>query len=858
MSNDETHHRMVALNIVALLISSKGLGRNSYLGNLLFNSDQKMPENYTEHVQMKICWSAFLPGDPFITQMLDVRAQVTLRLPKISPPKHCGDPNDHRLCPMCHKDIGAIQDGVLIERDPPQLKIPINGGFQFITRYIEDYNRKVCFGYHYRTPAEQSNVGDKPDHLQHSISYRFIHMFIHATLLFLDELDYLSEIDLPKPEHFREHFEKDYALLAEQVNDDEHCYLWLFKLFNHLLDEQFIQEGLLDNHEKVVQFEKCLEKQLLFTHMNSIAEEIRQCRVAYIDFVRQCDEKFSMKRYVDELEENEQRFPLLRYFNVTNIHTVDPMNEFSSKIRMLPYGNKTYPMTTFLLQKMDNYANIRYLYPIVAFTCHLTQKFDYRIKRNDALIKTISEYLNQGSDSEITTELYNKFVDAWYKITLKDVQYGCHRLKLEHNISQDEFAQNTKLAMVLLNTTKDESGILLTVCLNIIGELQNEIVRFFHETVIGNSGNSRRQRAIPIQSIRAEHLLNLTANDISLKLITDGFTINYEYDMGKDIIYDYEEVELTLCNIISRLPLINTEKINYFNYQFELYGENTSLINEVRARVKQELLIDDERTKLRGYISEMSNEGILHYLGSLDYVFTYLSTIADDFGQDPSSIQVFVQNYISSTACLNENVLRRQPFSIINLKYIIDLYELLEERAFDQVLRPYFKQELCEETFPPNERTRLIEEFIDSTSNNKKSAACFQNLNCWIAILKRIMVRVLSNVSVHLDVPLNLYLRRHDLWTGDITFADIQSITVSDDILLKHTFVILKGLEMRQDYLRTRTTQTEMDLQKTGATELQTSQGQIHQATTWHVTDTKSGNVPKVIGARKGADKKLR
>ncbi|CAF5229950.1 unnamed protein product, partial [Rotaria magnacalcarata] len=87
---------------------------------------------------------------------------------------------------------------------------------------------------------------------------------------------------------------------------------------------------------------------------------------------------------------------------------------------------------------------------------------------------------------------------------------------------------------------------------------------------------------------------------------------------------------------------------------------------------------------------------------------------------------------------------------------------------------------------------------------------------------------------------------------------DIQSITVSDDILLKHTFVILKGLEMRQDYLRTRTTQTEMDRQKTGATELQTSQGQIHQATTWHVTDTKSGNVPKVIGAGKGAGKKLR
>jgi hypothetical protein len=875
MKNDDVHRRLVALNIVALLISCRALRRNSYLGNLLFNSDQKMPENYTEHVQKKICLPAFLSNDPFIVQMLDVRTQVTIRLPRISPRKrfiyqcsadcpwifyfeNCGDPNDRRLCPMCKKDIGAIQDGVLIQRDPPQLKISIDDGFKFITKYIEDYNRKICFGYHDRKPAEENNTGEKPEHLQHSISYRFIHMLIHAMLLFLNELDYLPEFDLPKPEHFREHFEKDYALLVQQLEDDDQCYLWLVKLFNHLLDEKFIQEGLLDNREKVVQLETCLEKQLIFEHIDSVAEEVRQYKIAYMDFLRQCDEKFSMERYVDELEENQQRFPLLHYFNVTNIHTANPMNEFSSKLRILPYGNEMYPITTFLLKKMDDYANIRYLYPIIAFTSHLIQKFDYRIKRNDASSKTISDYLNQGSDSEITMELYKQFVDAWYKITLKELRYGCQTAKLEHNTPKDEFAKNTKFAVVLLNTSKDESGILLAACLHTMAELQNEIVNFFHDTIIGNAGNFRRQRAIPIQSIRPEHVLNLTVNDISLKLITDGFTINFEYGMSKDIIYDYEEIELTLCNMISRLPLINTEKMNYLNYQFELYGENTSLINDVRARVKQELLTDDERTKLRGYILDMSNEGILHYLGSLDYVFTYLSTSTDEFGQDPPNIQAFVQTYISSTACLNENVLRRQPFSTISLKYIIDLYELLEETAFDQVLRPYVKQELCEETFPSNERTRLIEEFIDSTSNNKKIAVRFQNLTCWIGILKRIMVRVLSNVSVHLNVPLNLYLGRHDLWTGDTTTADIQSIAVNDDILLQHTFVILKGLETRRDRLLSGTTQPGIDRQKTGANELQTSQGQIHQATTWHVTDGNSGNAQKVIGAGKGSSKKLR
>jgi hypothetical protein len=120
------------------------------------------------------------------------------------------------------------------------------------------------------------------------------------------------------------------------------------------------------------------------------------------------------------------------------------------------------------------------------------------------------------------------------------------------------------------------------------------------------------------------------------------------------------------------------------------------------------------------------------------------------------------------------------------------------------------------------------------------------------------MVRVLSNVSVHLDVPLNLYLGRHDLWTNNITVADIQTITVSDDVLLQHTFIILKGLETRRDRLLSGTSQADIDRNKTSANELQTSQGQINQAKAWHVTDNRSGNTPKVIGTGKGSGKKLR
>jgi hypothetical protein len=144
--------------------------------------------------------------------------------------------------------------------------------------------------------------------------------------------------------------------------------------------------------------------------------------------------------------------------------------------------------------------------------------------------------------------------------------------------------------------------------------------------------------------------------------------------------------------------LIDTDKLRFLNYQFELYGENTSLINDVRARIKQQQSPNDERTKLHRLLVGMNNDDILNYLGSLDYVFTYLRNSVLENATETTTVQTFVEHYIHSHACLNENILRRPPFSTVQLQYIIDLYEMIEENSFDQVLRAYVKKEFVEET----------------------------------------------------------------------------------------------------------------------------------------------------------------
>jgi hypothetical protein len=122
------------------------------------------------------------------------------------------------------------------------------------------------------------------------------------------------------------------------------------------------------------------------------------------------------------------------------------------------------------------------------------------------------------------------------------------------------------------------------------------------------------------------------------------------------------------------------------------------------------------------------------------------------------------------------------------------------------------------------------------TLDKETLADCFCHIDCWISMLKRLMIRVLMNTNVSIDVPLQLYLERTDLWTGNATESDIQSIEVTDKILLQHTYVILRGLERKRDKISTATVRQDDQQRNDNNNNPQTSVGQIYQAKTWMPT----------------------
>ena len=853
ISKIELHQRLIALNMMVVCLSTRSLPQSTQLGTLLFNNHRRMPESYVHHIQ-SVCLLGFIINDPIATQMIDVKTRVQERLNVgqiqrqrsflfqcsqecrwIFHFEDCGVPNSRSRCPLCKKDIGAERYAVLIARNPPQIQLTIDQGFQIIDEYLNAFNQQVRVGYYNTKSADQSGFGEKSDHLNRPISFRFIHMLTNAQLLVLFELGYLSidnlqrQMNITNQRHFHEHFEKDYQLLTKSCTDPDQCYIWLYKLINHMLSPTLIKQGQLNTQMKVINMEQTIEQTIIFPHIVSFTDEINQYRLAYIEFIRERNSQAHFTDYLEELRENNRIYPLLNFFNCSRIITVNPLDEFRVKMETLPFSNKLYPITTFLLQRLNHYANIQHIYPIVELTNYLLHKYNHRIKRNDAVSKTIEECLNDTkTDQQQTMKiLLNQFIHAWYKLDLKEVQVGCQRPAVDRPMNAANFAQDTSLATLLVKP-KDANCLLVLAYLHTLSKMQNEIIGYFSNMILNQT---TKNVSIPVQAIKAEHVFRFDANDLSTKLVRDGFVINFEYGKGRDLIYDYEEIEITLRNLVSCLYSLDCDNLHSFHYQFELYAENTSLITQIRQRIRQQPLPANERLKLSKLLVNMNDDEIIHFMGSLDYLFTYLCNINEN--ETDETLQTFVEKHIERQDCLNEYIFRRPPFSTISLVYIIVLYELMEEIAFDKVLRTYVKTELRDIQLTDDV---TFDRFIAQTYAKVGIPKVLQSSVAWIGTLKRLLVRVLNASTIHLDTPLQYYLARIDLWSSDVTEDDLESIELDEAFLLRHTYILLCELESREK----RVNQVESEITTKQA--IPSVEEQRTMARTWHTTNSTAGD----------------
>ncbi|CAF0889920.1 unnamed protein product [Adineta ricciae] len=144
------------------------------MSNIFFTNERQMPISYLDHIQ-SICLLGFVFGDPIVTQMLDVRTRIQERLDTHQIVRknsfmyqcsqecqwmfyleNCGVPNSRSRSPLCKKDIGAEQYGVLVVHQPPQIQLTIDQGFQMINQHLDTLNPYVPLGYSKTDRADES------------------------------------------------------------------------------------------------------------------------------------------------------------------------------------------------------------------------------------------------------------------------------------------------------------------------------------------------------------------------------------------------------------------------------------------------------------------------------------------------------------------------------------------------------------------------------------------------------------------------------------------------------------------------------------------------------------------------------
>ncbi|CAF1410957.1 unnamed protein product [Didymodactylos carnosus] len=676
----------------------------------------------------------------------------------------------------------------------------IEEGFRAIDQYIAKYDQRNRYGYCVQpVKTEHSAAGDTVDHLN-PITFRLLHMFTHVMMMMLYQFKYIEQNE-NQLSYFTAHYEKDCRLIGDIISSPDDYPVWLYKIVNHMMNANIHISGILDTNQNVVQFEKHIEQTLVFKHIQSISNEIKQYKVAFIDFVRKENAEPIFNDFVNELAENEEKYTLLNFFSVTKINNAT-LDEFRSTFQLLPYARNLYPLTDYILQHLPEIENLSLLFPLVQFCNLLLDKFNHRISRDDAATNDIGFYLTNNQDN-ILSLAFEQFRTAWYQLTLKEVQYNCQSRKPDREGSIESFSKNVKLAFFLLNTSKDDSSICLLGCFQTLAKLQNVIVNYFRQInepmteIIENE----KKRPTLVQKIKPEHTLNLNVREFISILDRDGFMVNHEYGKSKEVLYDFDQIESRLRFIIGKIRLIDPDKFIFFNlvlchitiaYQFELYNQDVSLFNDIRRYIKQQSLSNNDKTKLSTLLSNAKADEIRKYLGSLDYVFTYPRNARDS--DNTWTIRTFVENVVNNKAHLHEYVTSQEPFASIHLKYVISLYELVEELVFNEVMSNYVKQEMTSEACASEEeKLSIIDQFVQSTYANATTPQALKDSSVWMSVLKRIIIRVIA-ANVDLNVPLQIYLERTDMWSEDSveTYPDRDVLPIEIYIPIGISFFVAK------------------------------------------------------------------
>ena len=358
--------------------------------------------------------------------------------------------------------------------------------------------------------------------------------------------------------------------------------------------------------------------------------------------------------------------------------------------------------------------------------------------------------------------------------------------------------QDTYLSLYLLNTSADNDSSFLLACMQTLAKLQNDLVESGN-SAISSSSTTDQKRKIRLQSMQKGDFFTLGSDEIRRHIVNNALTVNCAYGSGRDLHYDFEEIEWMLSDKISVLQLIDTKSLRFFQYQYELYDSSCSLIQDVRNHIPQRVIESKERDDNRISIVGKNKEEIRDLQGCLELLLNHLSKIQSTRNETAITVWDLVEKLKSLEMNIDSSILTKSFSEKISLNCIVDLYQLVQECIFDEIIRPQMTTKDVPASNSSNDSLKFVDSFTNDVLNDSKLHESCKDLAEWILFLKRLLtfIKSIDTILDH-DESLINYIRRMDMWRSNMRKEHIGQINLTEDLHLNHAFSLLIKLEEKQ------------------------------------------------------------
>jgi hypothetical protein len=671
----------------------------------------------------------------------------------------CTRPWDKSICPRCGLEIGGENIHKLVSTSTCLINADYKRSKDDLLSYIKSKMKDIP-GYYIKSV---SDMGDNFTIRNNNIrSFRFQDLITNGVLLSfyengiifdLKELDMLfkkgKDHEIDSLIYLETHINKDIEILTKINTNDIHILLTLY--LDKLISVNIELMGNLD-------FSKPDSRLIYEDRLREALEKVNDISINdYKNKYSTKSELSSLQKLDEEYEESNPPSDLIMIFRPLKLGSWDDL--LSKKEET----TKKFVCLDILENRLDEISLLYNLPKIINFTNFMTDKFNHRVKRQDAKDKIIKDSLTD----ENILQLFNDFKQAWegisYYITSysnNSLQYNCREL-----IPMDSISENNAVAFVLPDDVELGYGMYMCAAFQYMGKIQNSLLNYFLETVEQNKAYKNQfiinNSLYPIQKVSQDDIIICDDVDFIKELYVKYYTI-YQNEIGKasNIKYNFEKIDM---HIASKL-FLNKKKLDYENiskiqYQFELLSlrGNSSLITDIKAKVAQSAMEKDKYLEVAAYLggnldSRRNISQMNQIFRSLDYILCEIkynskSKTVNNLGE---FINLLKTNNISP--CL-----RDPPFNRLALNYIVHLYQIVESYMF--------KYEI--ESLSPDYNKQLSSEFEENLKNYLKIISSnndtYPTLSEIQSMLERFILRYLFTTIDPFNRLID-YMAREDLW----------------------------------------------------------------------------------------------